>query len=45
LPEARNRERVLKLRKERIEEWDAIPELDYGKNCVFIDEAGFNLHT
>jgi hypothetical protein len=20
-------------------------ELDYGKNCIFIDEVGFNLHT
>ena len=45
LPVARNSERVLKLRRERIEEWEAIPELDFAKNCVFIDEAGFNLHT
>ena len=22
-----------------------IPELDYRKDCVFVDEAGFNLHT
>ena len=45
IPAARNSERVLKLRRERIEEWEAIPELAFGKNCVFIDEAGFNLHT
>jgi hypothetical protein len=45
LPAARNSDRVLKLRREKIEEWEAIPELDYAKNCVFIDEAGFNLHT
>jgi hypothetical protein len=45
LPAARNSDRVLKLRRERIEQWEAIAELDYGKNCVFIDEAGFNLHT
>ena len=45
LPVARNSERVLKLRRERIEEWEAIPELDFAKNCVFIDDAGFNLHT
>jgi hypothetical protein len=45
LPAARNSDRVLKLRRERIEEWEANPELDHGKNCVFIDEAGFNLHT
>jgi hypothetical protein len=44
LPAARNSDRVLKLRRERIEEWEANPELDYRKNCVFIDEAGFNLH-
>jgi len=24
---------------------EANPELDYRKNCVFIDEAGFILHT
>jgi hypothetical protein len=36
---------VLKLRRERIEEWETIPELAFGKNCVFIDEAEFNLHT
>ena len=45
LPAARNSDRVLKLRRERIEEWEATPELDYDKNCVFIDEAGFNHHT
>jgi transposase len=45
LPAARNSDRVLKLRRERIEEWEANPELDYRKNCVFINEAGFNLHT
>src|ERR1700731_4176229 len=44
LPAARNSDRALKLRRERIEEWEANPELDYRKNCVFIDEAGFNLH-
>jgi hypothetical protein len=45
LPATRNSDRVLRLRRERIEEWEATPELDYGNNCVFIDEAGFNLHT
>ena len=45
LPAARSSDRVLKQRKERIEEWEAIPELDYGRNCVYIDVAGFNLHT
>jgi transposase len=45
IPAARNSERVLKLRKERIEEWEATSELDFAKNCVFIDESGFNLYT
>jgi hypothetical protein len=45
IPAARNSERVLKLRKERIEEWEANSELDFAKNCVFIDESGFNLYT
>jgi transposase len=45
LPAARNSDRVLRLRREKVEEWEATPELDYGKNCIFIDEAGFNLHT
>jgi hypothetical protein len=45
LPAKRNSKPVLRLRKKRIGEWDAKPELDYGKNCVFIDEAGFNHHT
>ena len=45
LPAARSSDGVLKQRKERIEEWEAIPELDCGRNCVYIDEAGFNLHT
>jgi hypothetical protein len=37
LPTARNSDHVLKSRRERIEEWEAIPELNFGKNCVFID--------
>jgi hypothetical protein len=45
LPAARSSDRVLKQRKERIEEWEVIPEMDYGRNCVYIDVAGFNLHT
>jgi transposase len=42
---ARNSDRVVALRKEKVEEWNATPGLDFCKNCVFIDEAGFNLHT
>jgi hypothetical protein len=32
-------------RKEKIEEWNATPGLDFCENCVFMDEARFNLHT
>lgn len=45
LPAARNSDRVIRLRREKVEQWEATPGLDYSKNCVFIDEAGFNLHT
>ena len=46
MPAARNSERVLKLRKERIEEWEAISELNFAKNYVFTEEeSGFNLYT
>ena len=45
LTAARNSDRVVALRKEKVEEWKATPSLDFCKNCVFIDEAGFNLHT
>ena len=45
LPAARNSDRVLRLRRQRVEDWEATPELDYSKNCVFIDDAGFNLHA
>lgn len=29
---------------EQINEWKANPEMDYTTNCVFVDEAGFNMH-
>jgi transposase len=45
LTTTRNSDQVVVLRKEKIEEWNAIPCLDFCKNCVFIDEARFNLHT
>ena len=45
LTAARNSDRVVALRKEKVEEWKATRSLDFCKNCVFIDEAGFNLHT
>jgi hypothetical protein len=30
---------------EKVEEWQATSGSDFCKNCVFIDEAGFNLYT
>jgi hypothetical protein len=44
LPAARTRDRDLELRKEKIEECEALPNMEYTKICEFIDEAGFNLH-
>jgi hypothetical protein len=34
----------LNLRKERVLEWKADKNMDWENNCVFIDEAGFNMH-
>jgi hypothetical protein len=45
LPAARNSHRVVNLRNAKVEDWEATPDLDFCKNCVFIDEAWFNLHT
>ena len=44
LPAARNADRVINLRKEKVEEWEAMQDLDFARNCVFINESGFNLH-
>jgi hypothetical protein len=43
LPAARNADRVIKLRKEKVEV--GVQYIDFTKNCVLIDEAGFNMHT
>jgi hypothetical protein len=45
LTTTRNSDRVVVRRKEKIEEWNATPGLDFCENCVFMDEARFNLHT
>lgn len=45
LSPARNSDRVLKLGKEKIEKWQAVSDMDFTRNCVFVDEARFNLHT
>ncbi|KAL0078513.1 Homeodomain-like DNA binding domain-containing transcription factor [Phycomyces blakesleeanus] len=44
LPAARNSEWVIQLRKNKVTEWLSIPDFDYVRDCVFIDEAGFNMH-
>lgn len=44
LPAARNSPATLEKRKEKVLQWMEIPGFDYLKNCVFIDEAGFNMH-
>lgn len=44
LPAARVTPRVINLRRQIVEEWEKDSELDFTKNCMFIDEAGFNMH-
>ncbi|KAI8977667.1 hypothetical protein BDF20DRAFT_942795, partial [Mycotypha africana] len=45
IPAARNSDRVIALRKAIVEQYKSDADMDFSKNCVFIDEAGFNLHT
>lgn len=40
----RNSDSVIALRKAIIEQFQSMEDLDVVKNCVFIDEADFNLH-
>lgn len=44
LVKARNEEKTLEQRRAKILEWQELQDFDYESNCVFIDEAGFNLH-
>ncbi|PIA17047.1 hypothetical protein COEREDRAFT_80760, partial [Coemansia reversa NRRL 1564] len=44
LPAEQNSDRVIALRKERVEQWKQMKDLDFTTNCVFIDKAGFNIH-
>jgi hypothetical protein len=44
IPEARNSERTINLRIERVSERIKDTNIDFRSNCVFIDEAGFNMH-
>ncbi|EIE92185.1 hypothetical protein RO3G_16896 [Rhizopus delemar RA 99-880] len=34
----------LQIRRDRILEWKSDENMNWHKNCVFIDEAGFNMH-
>lgn len=44
LPQARNDPKTLEKRRTKVLEWLEIEDFDYSKNCVFIDEAGFNMN-
>ncbi|OAD79065.1 Homeodomain-like DNA binding domain-containing transcription factor [Phycomyces blakesleeanus NRRL 1555(-)] len=44
LPAARNSEWVIQLRKDKVTEWFSILDFDYVRDCVFINEEGFNMH-
>jgi hypothetical protein len=44
MPAARVSQKVVDLRYQKFMEWESLSDFDYKKNCVFIDEAGFNLH-
>lgn len=45
LTAARNTDWVIKLKKEKVENWEKVQGLDFIKNCIFFDDAGFNLHV
>ncbi|KAG0749715.1 hypothetical protein G6F62_011135 [Rhizopus arrhizus] len=45
IPAARNSDRVIALRKAIIEQYKSGTDMYFSKNCIFIDEADFNLHT
>jgi transposase len=45
IPAARNSDRVIALRKAIVEQYKSDADMNFSKNCVFIDEAVFNLHT
>lgn len=42
-PVARNEEEWLKKRFDRVQEWSKT-DMDFLRNCVFIDESGFNIN-
>ncbi|CEP15572.1 hypothetical protein [Parasitella parasitica] len=40
----RESETTIKIRHGRVLEWKNDPDMEKETNCVFVDEAGFNLH-
>jgi transposase len=42
--ESRSSDATIEKRKAKVEEWLQDADMDFMKNCVFLDEAGFNLH-
>ncbi|OAD76844.1 hypothetical protein PHYBLDRAFT_165344 [Phycomyces blakesleeanus NRRL 1555(-)] len=44
LPEKRDDVSTIVMRRDRILEWQQLADFNYLSNCVFIDEAGFNMH-
>ncbi|KAI9025216.1 hypothetical protein CLU79DRAFT_683734, partial [Phycomyces nitens] len=43
IPAARNSDRVIALRKAIVEQYKSDADMDFCKNCVFINETGFDL--
>ncbi|CEP09973.1 hypothetical protein [Parasitella parasitica] len=44
ISEYRNSDETKQKRRKALQEWLADKDMDFEKNCVFLDEAGFNLH-
>ncbi|OAD71061.1 hypothetical protein PHYBLDRAFT_171124 [Phycomyces blakesleeanus NRRL 1555(-)] len=44
LPEKRDDVSTIEMRQDRILKWQQLADFNYLSNCVFIDEAGFNMH-
>ncbi|OAD81571.1 hypothetical protein PHYBLDRAFT_73469 [Phycomyces blakesleeanus NRRL 1555(-)] len=44
LPEKRYDVSTIEMRQDCILEWQQLADFNYLSNCVFIDEAGFNMH-
>lgn len=41
----RDSDRAIALRKAIIEQFQSMKDLNFIKKCIFVDKAGFNLHT